>query len=138
VAGAARLWRDRAKGCAPGSLCATKPVKRWNVLALAVLGALVVGLAAFPYYSATVAAAVNHQSPRPGVAHITRTATFGIAGMSCPACAAGLQASLQRLPGVVSATVDYDARRASVTYDPAKQTPEAFKSLVRQAGYEPR
>ncbi len=136
--GAALAWRDREKFCVPGSLCATKPMKRWNLLALGVLGVLVAGLAAFPYYSATVAAAANHRPPASGAALITATTSFGIAGMNCPSCAAGLQATFRRLPGVVTATVDYDARRATVTYDPAKQAPEAFKQLVRQAGYEPR
>jgi copper chaperone CopZ len=63
------------------------------------------------------------------------TVTLTIGGMSCPACAKGLAATLRRASGVSSSHVDYDKRQATITYDPAKQNAESLKGLVRQSGY---
>ncbi len=144
TAGFVLAYRDYRKACAPGSLCATRPMNRWNLFALGLVTVLVLGLAAFPYYSGTVAKAVIRQ-PRPGTAKpldIVTTASFRIPDMDCPACAVILAAAFQRLPGVRAAKIDYPTRKAVVTYDPGKQNPAAFEKVVTAAGFhvqpEPR
>src|SRR5437660_5136201 len=54
-AGIVLACRNYRKACAPGSLCAAKPMKRWNFIALGTVTMLVAGLAAFPHYSGAVA-----------------------------------------------------------------------------------
>jgi copper chaperone CopZ len=144
TAGVALAYRDYRKACAPGSLCATRPVNRWNLLALGLVAVLVLGLAAFPYYSGRVAEAVIRQ-PRPAPAEpsdTVTTASFRIPDMDCPACAVSLAQAFQRLPGVQSARIDYPTRQAVVTYDPGKQNLAAFEKVVSAAGFhlqpEPR
>ena len=85
-------WRDRKKACLPGSLYATKPMGRWNSIALGILGTGVVALAAFPYYSGSVARLVVRQ-PGPATAVASAdlsTVAFQIPDMDCPACAVAL------------------------------------------------
>lgn len=136
VAGGFLAYRDYKKACVPGSLCATQPMNRWNGLALGLLTVLVVALAAFPAYSGYVA-----QRLVPPPAHSTRAATpsvttsFLIPDMSCPACATTLRAQFEQLPGVSEAKVDYETRRATITYNPVAQNFEAFANVVRDAGY---
>lgn len=134
VVGAVRAYRDSRRACEPGSLCEVKPVGRWNILALSVLGVLVVALAAFPLYSGRIAEAV---SPRhaPKVTAQSATTAFLVPDMDCPACAAGLRASFEKLPGVNHAAVDYNTRRVTITYDPTRQQPQAFAKIVAGAGF---
>lgn len=130
-------YRDHRKACERGSLCATRPMSRWNILALAAVALLVIGLAAFPYYSGTVAQTVirhGGQTVTAGPAALV-TAAFRIPDMDCPACAVSLSAGFRRLPGVADAKVDYGTRRAVVTYDPAVQSPAALEKVVTEAGF---
>ncbi|MCL5744163.1 MAG: cation transporter [Acidobacteria bacterium] len=137
AAGFVLAFRDYKKACTAGSLCATRLMNRWNVFALGLTAVLVLGLAAFPYYSGTVAEAVIRQrrpawaEPSDGVT----TTSFRILDMDCPACAVSLAAAFQRLPGVKAAKIDYPTRKAVVTYDPGKQNPAAFEKVVTAAGF---
>lgn len=59
------------------------------------------------------------------------TTTFKIDGMTCPmGCAATIEKKLAKMDGVGEAKVDYDKKTATVSYDPAKQTPEKFVETV--------
>ncbi len=51
---------------------------------------------------------------------------FKVEGMSCGHCAATVKRQLEAIPGVKTARVSLDDRRATVTYDPGKVTPEAI------------
>ncbi len=98
---------------------------------------LVTGVGAFVCYAP---AAVGQNKVDAGTATSeksaqTVTTAFTIEGMTCAACAKGLQATFRNLPGVTASQVDYGKKRAEVTYDPAKQTAESFKKIVREAGY---
>lgn len=142
LGGAIVAYRDYRRGCRPGSVCETKPVTRLSVLSLGVLATLVVFLATFPYYAGSVvqafAAAPDVKSAPSGKkesAGSLRTVQFGISGMTCPSCARGLEASFQNMPGVKEAKINYDKKQATVRFDPEKQTEEAVKKLVADAGY---
>ncbi len=129
-------YRDYRRDCAPGSLCNTKAVRKWNFLSLGLAAIMVLVLALFPYYSTSVVQAMGAPKAQKGTPNAsTRTASFGISGMTCPSCAKGLEASFRNMPGVKEAKVDYDAKQATVTFDPAKQSAEAIKKLVTEAGY---
>ena len=128
--------RDYKKACKPGSVCATKPMSRWNFVALGTVAALVIGLSAFPYYSGAVAhALVGSPSPSTvGTAALARV-TFQVPDMDCPACAVSLAATFQKLPGVTDAKLDVDNRKAVVTYDPGSQNITALQKVISDAGF---
>ena len=62
--------------------------------------------------------------------------TFPVIGMSCAACAARVDKTLNRQPGVCSASVNYAAATATVEYDASQCSPEALKKAVQDAGYD--
>lgn len=137
----AGLWlayRDYRKACAPGSLCATGKPQCWSVIALAVLAAAVIALAAFPYYSGRVAQAVAPQPAAQQAAPGTPTATavFSIPNMDCPACATTLSANLRRAPGVLDARIEFEGRKATVTYDASRQNVAALEKIVTDSGFQ--
>jgi copper chaperone CopZ len=130
-------WHDRKKACAPGSLCATKPMGRWNSIALGILATSVAALAAFPYYSGAVARLVVRQpSQAPAVASANlSTVAFQVPDMDCPACAVALSAAFLKLPGVVDAKLDVDSRKAVVTFDRSAGNVAALKKVITDAGF---
>ncbi len=139
VAGLIFAWRDWKRGCAPGSACAAKPIRRWNWIALGVVAALAVGLAAFPYYSGAVAR-MALRAPGPArsasAAHVSK-AVFRIPDLDCPACAVSLSAALRNLPGVLEVSSDVDVHRAVVTYDPTALNATALENVIASAGFHP-
>ena len=66
----------------------------------------------------------------------TQQETFPILGMSCAACAARVDKTLNKQPGVCQASVNYAAATALVEYDPAQTSPEALQHAVQEAGYD--
>ncbi len=66
----------------------------------------------------------------------TRQDTFPIVGMSCAACAARVDKTLNHQPGVCRASVNYAAATALVEYDPAQTSPEQLQHAVQEAGYD--
>ncbi len=65
----------------------------------------------------------------------TETTTLDIEGMSCAACAAAVERSLNRTPGVQTALVNYATEKATVTYAPAQASPAILRAAVENAGY---
>ena len=55
--------------------------------------------------------------------------------MDCAACPMTVRESLKKVPGVVSAKVDFKTRRAVVVFDPAKIGPETLTKATADAGY---
>ena len=64
-----------------------------------------------------------------------QTATLTIEGMSCASCAAAVEKSLSRTPGVQSAVVNFATERATVQYRPAEASAASLRAAVEQAGY---
>ena len=64
---------------------------------------------------------------------------FAVDGMTCGSCATTARIALQRVPGVVKAEVDYEARSATVLYESSRTSPAALaKRLKEMTGYEAR
>lgn len=61
---------------------------------------------------------------------------FRLAGMTCAACAKGLEAPFRNLAGVVKADFDYMARRVVITFDAAKQSAGSLSKFVTKCGYQ--
>ena len=55
-------------------------------------------------------------------------------GMTCAACAARIEKSLNKLPGVV-ANVNFAAESAQVTLEPERSSPAAVVEAIRRSGY---
>lgn len=59
--------------------------------------------------------------------------SFKIDGMTCAVgCAKTIENKLAGLEGVENATVDFDTKEATVSFDPAKQTPEKIVGTVEK------
>ena len=137
VGGVLLAWRDHKRACTARSLCATRPLSRWNLAALGILAMGVVALAALPYYSGAVAPMVVRQPvPTQSLSSLTlSTVTLRVPDMDCPACAVALSAALDKLPGVADAKLDVSSRQAVVTYDPATQNVAAMEKVISDAGF---
>ena len=62
--------------------------------------------------------------------------TFPVLDMSCAACAARVDKTLNGQPGVRTASVNYAAATATVEYDTAQCSPEQLKAALQAAGYD--
>ena len=80
--------------------------------------------------SAFVAAA-----PLPAVAGASQTVTLDVKNMTCAACPITVKKAINQVPGVVSATVEYESRTAVVTFDPSKTSVEGITKATADAGY---
>jgi P-type Cu+ transporter len=63
------------------------------------------------------------------------TTTFKLRGMSCAACANGIEVAIRSVPGVSECNVNFGIERASVTYNPAQTDLAAIQAAVAAAGY---
>lgn len=133
----------RKPRCAPGSACATPypKLQRFNKALLGFATVVVLTFALFPNYlgffldGASPASAAGLQ---PGPLGEGGTSTAGLTsytvqleidGMTCTVCATGLASHLNSQPGVRRATVDYDAKSASVELDSASGIDVVLKSI---------
>ena len=62
-------------------------------------------------------------------------ATLRVSGMTCAACSARVQRSLEHAPGVLQANVNLMTHSASVRYQPERTSPHDLMHVVQQAGY---
>lgn len=64
-----------------------------------------------------------------------QTASFTIEGMTCAVgCAKTIEKELSNLEGVEKATVDFDKKLATVTFDKTVQNPEKLTKVVQETG----
>jgi Cu+-exporting ATPase len=61
---------------------------------------------------------------------------ISISGMSCAACARRVEKAIQELKGVESASVNFAAEKASVSYDPEEIQLPVIKSAIEKIGYK--
>ena len=64
-----------------------------------------------------------------------QTIRIPVTGMTCAACQARVQRTLQKQPGVHDATVNLMMHDAAVTYDPSAVSPERLVDAIRETGY---
>src|SRR5215211_5593853 len=64
-----------------------------------------------------------------------RTVRIPVSGMTCAACQARVQRTLQKQPGVVDAGVNLMMHDATVRYAPGTVTPERLVAAIRDTGY---
>ena len=79
-------------------------------------------------------AAEPARAPTPPVAGAV-TVRIPVSGMTCTACQARVQRTLQNEAGVSEATVNLMMRTATVTFNPAAVTPAHLVDAIRATGY---
>ena len=70
-----------------------------------------------------------------GTGTARETVRIPVSGMTCAACQARVQRTLERQPGVSDASVNLMMKSATVTFDPASVTPERLVDAIRATGY---
>ena len=91
-------------------------------------------LAAGLHYTGTIAAAnpmTDDTIPAP-----LESVSLPLTGMTCAACAANIDRTLKKLPGVARTGVNYATNRATLTFDPAVLTVPAIVEAIRDTGYD--
>lgn len=74
-------------------------------------------------------------SAAPALAADPRTATLDVPGMFCSLCQVSVRKALERVPGVIEARADNNAKRAEVKYDPDKVSAEELAKALTNAGF---
>ncbi len=80
--------------------------------------------------SSTLVAALAAAAAEP-----PRTVILDVRNMTCATCPLTVQQLLKKQPGVVEAKAEMKTASARVSFDPAKNTPEALARVVTEAGY---
>ena len=65
----------------------------------------------------------------------TETIRIPVSGMTCAACQARVQRTLQKQAGVADATVNLMMKSATVSYDPETTSPTQLVEAIRETGY---
>jgi len=87
---------------------------------------------------ATVAGAAVHPAraePAGSVHQALQKQTFAINNMTCAMCPVTVRKAMQKVDGVKSVKVDFDAKTADVTFDPAKASAKDIAEASTRAGY---
>lgn len=66
---------------------------------------------------------------------LLESCTIPVSGMTCAACSSRVQRSLEKTPGVASASVNLMTGEATVDFDPAAVAPERLVAVIRETGY---
>ena len=66
----------------------------------------------------------------------TAELSFPVQGMTCAACVGRVERALNRVDGVLGASVNLATERASVQYLPAATSPAQLREAVKNAGYD--
>ncbi len=102
-------------------------MKRTMIVAATMSGIAVTGALSF---------GVLLPSPAPSrVAATDQRAIFVIANMTCALCPVTVKKAMQGVAGVRSVAVDFNAKTATVVFDPSKTTIAAIVAASTNAGY---
>lgn len=73
--------------------------------------------------------------PVSAAAGATQTVTLDVKNMVCPLCPITVKKALMKVPGVESATVDFDSKTAVVSFNPDKANVDALTKATASAGF---
>lgn len=94
-------------------------------IAVLALGALMLGLPALTHATFAQSATEAAQAET----------TFRVENMTCALCPLTVKAAMSGVEGVQSVEIDFPARTAHVTFDPALTDAAAISNASEQAGY---
>jgi copper chaperone CopZ len=122
-------YRKRSVSCADGS-CKQRSGSPGVKAVLWVVAVLAVALAFFPYWPSLHSAGSRASAPA-----AAQTLLFKVSGMTCAACTVAIKKSVEKVPGVSSADIDFDRQLLKITTSP-KTDPKAVLNAVASAGYK--
>lgn len=122
-------YRKREVPCADGS-CELRSGSRTMKAMLWTVTVLALAMATFPSWSVRVLTSGPAAIPAGA-----ETLTLKVSGMDCAACTVSIRQSLEKVPGVYSASVDFDTAKATVVTN-AKVDAAAVLKAVAAAGYK--
>jgi mercuric ion binding protein len=64
-----------------------------------------------------------------------QTVTLEVKNMTCAVCPITVKKALEKVPGVTSATVNFDKKQAQVTFDDSVATVDKLREATANAGY---
>lgn len=73
--------------------------------------------------------------PISALAATPRVAVLDVQNMTCALCPVTVKKSLQDVPGVAQAKIDFDKKTATVTFDADKTSAAALVKATTDAGY---
>lgn len=117
--------------------CATEAASRRRKVNIGVMWAVAVfavAMAAYPQVQAMRYRA-SHAADAPAPA-AARQVVLSVKGMDCEACAAPLEENLKKVPGVLSARVDFPNSRAIVALGTAEPNDSDLIRAVNDSGFE--
>ncbi|NNN06687.1 MAG: heavy-metal-associated domain-containing protein [Elusimicrobia bacterium] len=122
-------YRKREVVCPDGS-CDRRAVGRAAKVGLWVVTALAAALAFFPNWSSRMIGSGRATAPAGA-----QVLALKISGMGCADCVLEIRRALEKVPGVLSADVDFSAGTARVASD-GTADPRAVIAAVAAAGYK--
>ena len=99
-----------------------------------IIGASVLALGAGSILSMVAVSPLAAQSAAAQVAAV-RTVSFSIENMTCALCPVTVKSAMAGVNGVKSVEINFDAKTATVVFDPSIATPEASAAASTNAGY---
>ena len=109
--------------------CAAPRSRRAARVGLWITTLLTVALAAYPLLGNGTASAGSSD------AQAKATIKLNVIGMDCKECTGTIAKAIKKVPGVVSATVDFESGNAVVRYDGREGMADAAIKAVEKAGY---
>jgi len=64
-----------------------------------------------------------------------QTVILAVENMTCELCPVTVKTAMARVPGVTSVVIDFDAKTATVTFDPSTTTIDAIAAASTNVGY---
>jgi len=65
----------------------------------------------------------------------SKTVVLDVPGMTCKFCPITIRKALEKVPGVIKATADYDSKSATVIFDPAITNANELIKATANSGY---
>jgi len=126
-------YRPRpAAPCVTGEECARPAHHRNQRLALWLVTVLAVALVTYPSWAARLSPTMRSAAPAKGTSALV---ILDVEGMTCAGCAGEIERELGKVPGVASAVVRYEQRRAEVRMASQPSRAEQLIAAVERAGY---
>lgn len=121
-------YRKKEVLCEDGT-CKLQSGSKTMKTALWIIVVFAVGISSFPHWSPYLLG--KSSVPVPANAE---SIVLKVSGMICTACAVGIEKSLRKVPGVQSASVDFDKSEAVVAVEHDKVSEEELLKAVQAVG----
>lgn len=137
IAGFTMVYRKPGESCCTDDGCltdASQRKRRTNIGVMWTIAVFALAMAAYPYIAEAQLESNNTTVSATSAPGETQLA-FSVQGMDCAACAAPIQEHVEKLPGVKSATIDFDTETLVVRTGADAPSDEAIVAAVADAGF---